>query len=268
MSSGQNLTIGAIASGLAVLLFGYICSAYISTNFRQLAARKGWDNHFVRAWDIIEMLSQQKLREKWWLWLCLRVCGGLGIALLLLAQQTEPLVNPAPPARHASPVELLPNTVVPEDIPRLREALNFIESMIGSTLAKNVEEAIHLIENWKVEIKSRGTARYTEAVVTIATMQEDLAGLLSVQGMFKMGKFGSVIALPKMSDTGNNLHRAAFDFISSISASVTNGNVNQSAVDYLGSKADAVKRELIEFSSWQYAAQARIDMVRKANGIK
>jgi hypothetical protein len=90
MTFGQNFTIGATAIAVALLLLGYLCSAYVSTNFRQLAAKKGWDNHFVRLWSFIEALSEHKLRQKWWVWTALALSAGLGIALLLFASQPQP----------------------------------------------------------------------------------------------------------------------------------------------------------------------------------
>ena len=67
----------------------------MSTNFRQLAAKKGWDNHFIRLWAFIEALSQQKLREKWWLWIALGLSAGVGIAVLIL-QNLAPTSDSVP----------------------------------------------------------------------------------------------------------------------------------------------------------------------------
>jgi hypothetical protein len=86
-----NSTIRDVAWAVTVFLLLSICTAYISANVRQLAAKWGWDNHFLRLWDLIETLSRQTLREKWWLWVCLGLSGGFGIALSVL----EPAAQPA-----------------------------------------------------------------------------------------------------------------------------------------------------------------------------
>jgi hypothetical protein len=89
--------IGAIrdaAWAVAAFLLVAIFTAYISANVRQLAAYLKWDSHFLRLWRGIEKLSQCKLREKWWLWLCLGASAGLAMSLSFLpATETVPLTS-------------------------------------------------------------------------------------------------------------------------------------------------------------------------------
>ena len=57
-----------------------------------------------------------------------------------------------------------------------------------------------------------------------------------------------------------------YDFIRLLNASE---NINSQAMsEYISGKSQTLKGRLVEFSSWQYACQARINEVRKNNGIR
>jgi hypothetical protein len=95
-------TIRTAAIAIAAFLVLGICSGLIGANVRRLAAEKGWDAVFLRAWNAApvgarNMLSGWRpLRELWWVWLSLGLSVGLGVALwLLAANETATTISPA-----------------------------------------------------------------------------------------------------------------------------------------------------------------------------
>ena len=102
-------TIQTAAVAIAGFIIFAIFSALVGANVRRLAAEKGWDSIFLRAWNAApevmrNMLSSWlPLRQLWWLWLSLGLSGGLGMALWLLA-----------PARiHATPAPDIEKAMAP-----------------------------------------------------------------------------------------------------------------------------------------------------------
>jgi hypothetical protein len=95
-------TIRTSALAIAGFILLAIISGLISANTRRVAAEHGWDTFFLRAWNAIpagwrNVLPDSPPHKLWWLWLCLGLSSGLGIALWLL--------SPPPPIEIFAPFE-------------------------------------------------------------------------------------------------------------------------------------------------------------------
>ena len=184
---------------------------------------------------------------------------------------------PAAPPSGAAPVDRSQNTppptvdsdvVDPSNVPRLREALKSLEAIVGQSLATDIDAEQSLVENWIQEIKEHGKGDYLKKIGTIWEPQKTL--FLSVDSILipASNKFPNLFRLPPrtfMNDLMPRMNR----FISTINVAVTPQSIddpNVQSLMFTGMRE--TKDSLIDFSTWQYGTQARIDALKKANGIK
>jgi hypothetical protein len=95
------------------------------------------------------------------------------------------------PAPSAPPSQAFSDTVPPEDVPRLKAVLADLEKAVGPSLAKNLDQTMELVENWQLNIASKGKGAYLSALQDLWRKMEGAAS-----GIIVIGAFREVIRLP------------------------------------------------------------------------
>jgi hypothetical protein len=103
----------------------------------------------------------------------------------------SPPAQPAMPAPSAPPSQAFSDTVPPEDVPRLKAVLADLEKAVGPSLAKNLDQTMELVENWQLNIASKGKGAYLSALQDLWRKMEGAAS-----GIIVIGAFREVIRLP------------------------------------------------------------------------